>query len=184
MLIKAPRGTSGTFLESTAVAEGNSKRSIPISPSPPPYYQLLQLKLHRQEVVLNAQITARDRPGQRKFWWICKFLDFRIFCNNPIPPWFQTKFQLTSVLSRTSGSISGCWHPNPPPRLFNPTTMPYFLLLKLLLWLFVRDEGEIFGKAERLEAPDDLQKIKNRSWVRVENKESFQKGVRVSVKLN
>lgn len=37
----------------------------------------------------------------------------------------------------------------------------YFLLLKLLLWLFVRDEGEIFGKAERLEAPDDLQKIKN-----------------------
>lgn len=37
----------------------------------------------------------------------------------------------------------------------------YFLLQKLLLWLFVRDEGEIFGKAERLEAPDDLRKIKN-----------------------
>lgn len=26
--------------------------------------------------------------------------------------------------------------------------------------MFVRDEGEIFGKAERLEAPDDLQKDK------------------------
>lgn len=51
----------------------------------------------------------------------------------------------------------------------SPKTLPlnhaqsgaYFLLLKLLLWLFVRDEGEIFGKAERFEAPDDLQKIKN-----------------------
>lgn len=40
------------------------------------------------------------------------------------------------------------------------TTKPYFLLLKLLLWLFVIDEGEIFGKADRLEAPDDLQKDK------------------------
>lgn len=42
------------------------------------------------------------------------------------------------------------------PWTLQPPTMPYFLLLKLLLWLFVRDEGEIFGKAERLEAPDDL----------------------------
>lgn len=46
------------------------------------------------------------------------------------------------------------------PSAIQPTTKPYFLLLKLLLWLFVRDEGEIFGKAERLEAPDDLQKDK------------------------
>lgn len=46
------------------------------------------------------------------------------------------------------------------PSAIHPTTKPYFLLLKLLLWLFVRDEGEIFGKAERLEAPDDLQKDK------------------------
>lgn len=67
------------------------------------------------------------------------------------------------------------------PSSLRPPTKPYFLLLKLLLWLFVRDEGEIFGKAERLEAPDDLQKIKNRSWVR-ENKELFQKGARVSIK--
>lgn len=72
----------------------------------------------------------------------------------------------------------------PTPSAIQATTMPYFLLLKLLLWLFVRDEGEIFGKAERLEAPDDLQKIKNRSWIRVENKELFQKAVRVSIKLN
>lgn len=45
---------------------------------------------------------------------------------------------------------------SPPQSLSSTLTGPYFRLLKLLLWLFVRDEGEIFGKAERLEAPDDL----------------------------
>lgn len=31
----------------------------------------------------------------------------------------------------------------------------------MLLWLFDRDEGEIFGKVEKLDAPGDLQKYEN-----------------------
>lgn len=63
------------------------------------------------------------------------------------------------------GNVVNCMLFGPPSRKPLPLNHAqygaYFLLLKLLLWLFVRDEGEIFGKAERLEAPDDLQKIKN-----------------------
>lgn len=44
-------------------------------------------------------------------------------------------------------------------------TSPYFLML----WLFVRDEGEIFGKADRLEAPDDL---KDKEYHTLERKDN------------
>lgn len=47
--------------------------------------------------------------------------------------------------------------PLPFPWLSTLSGYAYFRLLLLLLWLFVRDEGEIFGKADRLEAPDDLE---------------------------
>lgn len=78
------------------------------------------------------------------------------FDQNWVQKW-NSKEQVRLELHLRLGSV-----PTLPGFYRQSPTMPYFLLLKLLLWLFVSDEGEIFGKAERLEAPDDLQKIKNK----------------------